>query len=93
MYGLGILKGLSVTFKHLVETYVDDFRWGVKRYTTDQGFEARQGTETRGLFRHIDVDCGSGEERCGNECELLGEELHGLPRPSGAGFNCPKYPC
>jgi NADH-quinone oxidoreductase subunit I len=50
MYGLGIIKGLGVTLKHFVETYVDDFRWGVKRYTTNQGFEARQGTDTRGLF-------------------------------------------
>ncbi len=50
MYGLGILKGLGVTLKHFVETYVDDFRWGVKRYMTDEGFEARQSTDTRGLF-------------------------------------------
>ncbi len=50
MYGLGIIKGMGVTLKHFIETYVDDFRWGVKRYTTDQGFEARQGTETRGIF-------------------------------------------
>ncbi len=50
MYGLGILQGLGVTLKHLVSTYVDDFRWGVKRYTTDEGFAARQSTDTTGLF-------------------------------------------
>nr|MBN1228202.1 4Fe-4S binding protein [Anaerolineae bacterium] len=50
MYGLGIIKGLGVTLKHLVETYVDDFRWGVRRYTTDDGFVARQSTDTRGIF-------------------------------------------
>jgi NADH-quinone oxidoreductase subunit I len=50
MYGLGIIKGLGVTLKHFVETYVDDFRWGVKRYTTNQGFEARQSPDTRGIF-------------------------------------------
>jgi NADH-quinone oxidoreductase subunit I len=50
MYGLGILKGLGVTIKHFVDTYVDDFKWGIKRYTTDEGFQARQSTDTRGLF-------------------------------------------
>lgn len=50
MYGLGILQGLGVTLKHFVETYVEDFKWGVKRYTTDEGFAARQSTDTSGLF-------------------------------------------
>ena len=50
MYGLGIFKGLSVTLKHLIDTYVDDIKWGVKRYTTDEGFSARQSTDTRGIF-------------------------------------------
>ena len=50
MYGLGILQGLGVTLKRLVETYVDDLKWGVKRYTTDEGFAARQSTNTTGLF-------------------------------------------
>ncbi len=50
MYGIGILKGLGVTLKHFVNTYLDDIRWGVKRYTTDEGFAARQSPSTRGLF-------------------------------------------
>jgi NADH-quinone oxidoreductase subunit I len=50
MYGIGILKGLGVTLKHFVNTYVDDLRWGVKRYTTDAGFETRQSTDTIGIF-------------------------------------------
>lgn len=50
MYGLGILQGLGVTLKHFVDSYVDDFRWGVRRYTTDEGFSARQSPETVGLF-------------------------------------------
>ncbi|MCC6906177.1 MAG: 4Fe-4S binding protein, partial [Anaerolineae bacterium] len=49
MYGLGIVKGLGVTLRHFVNTYVDDFKWGVRRYTTDEGFEARQSPGTRGL--------------------------------------------
>jgi NADH-quinone oxidoreductase subunit I len=50
MYGLGILRGLGITMKHFLDTYIDDFRWGLNRYTTREGFEARQGTETKGLF-------------------------------------------
>jgi NADH-quinone oxidoreductase subunit I len=50
MYGLGILKGMSITFKHLIDSYMDDFKWGLKRYTTDEGFSARQSPATRGLF-------------------------------------------
>jgi NADH-quinone oxidoreductase subunit I len=50
MYGTGIVKGLGVTLKHLIDTYVDDFKWGVKRYTTDAGFEASQSPETRGII-------------------------------------------
>ena len=49
MYGLGIIKGLRITFKHFIETYMDDLRWGVRRYTTDEGFEARQSPETQGI--------------------------------------------
>jgi NADH-quinone oxidoreductase subunit I len=50
MYGVGILKGLGITLKHFVDSYLDDFKWGVRRYTTDEGFTARQSTETRGFF-------------------------------------------
>jgi NADH-quinone oxidoreductase subunit I len=49
MYGLGILKGLGVTIRHFVDTYVDDIKWGIRRYTTDEGFEARQSPNTTGL--------------------------------------------
>ena len=45
MYGLGILKGLSVTLKHFVNTYVDDIKWGfAKRYTPEVLLE-RQSAE------------------------------------------------
>jgi NADH-quinone oxidoreductase subunit I len=50
MYGLGILRGLGVTIKHFINTYVDDFKWGVRRYTTVEGFEARQSPSSRGLI-------------------------------------------
>ncbi len=50
MYGIGILKGLGVTFKHFVETYIDDLRWLGKRYYNDKALEARQGPKARGVF-------------------------------------------
>ncbi|MGF1506384.1 MAG: 4Fe-4S dicluster domain-containing protein [Chloroflexi bacterium] len=49
MYGVGIFKGLGVTIRHFVNTYVDDLKWGVKRYQTDEGFEARQSPDTTGI--------------------------------------------
>lgn len=54
MYGLGILKGLGVTLKHFVNTYVDDFKYGFlwignKRYTPEV-MKVRQSAQTRGVF-------------------------------------------
>lgn len=50
MYGLGILKGLGVTFKHFIETYTDDIKWGRKRYGTPQGIAYRSSAEVKGAF-------------------------------------------
>jgi NADH-quinone oxidoreductase subunit I len=50
MYGSGILKGLSVTFKHLISTYVDDFRYGWRKYYRQDNFEIRQGPKAQGAF-------------------------------------------
>ncbi len=48
MYGIGILKGLGVTIKRFVDTYVADLEWfGTKR--TSETFTIRQGTQSRGL--------------------------------------------
>jgi NADH-quinone oxidoreductase subunit I len=54
MYGMGVLKGLSVTLKHFVNTYLDDFKYGFlwignKRYTTEV-LPKRQSAEARGIF-------------------------------------------
>lgn len=49
MYGLGILKGLGVTFKHFIATYTADVRYGLKRYTGDK-FETRQGVDATGIY-------------------------------------------
>jgi NADH-quinone oxidoreductase subunit I len=50
MYGLGILKGLGVTLKHFIETYLDDIRWFGKRYYTKEGIQHRLSPETSGIF-------------------------------------------
>jgi len=53
MYGKGILKGLSVTLKRFVNTYVDDIAWmlrGKKRYFTEEGIKHRSSKNTKGIF-------------------------------------------
>jgi NADH-quinone oxidoreductase subunit I len=50
MYGLGIIKGLGVTLKHFIETYLDDIRWLGRRYYTKEGIAHRSSTATRGIF-------------------------------------------
>ena len=50
MYGLGILKGLGVTLKHFVDTYIDDIRWLGKRYYRQEAIEVRQSPQARGVF-------------------------------------------
>ena len=50
MYGKGIIKGLGVTLKRLVETYLDDLRWGKKRYNTEEGISYRMSKDARGIF-------------------------------------------
>ncbi|MCK5054105.1 MAG: 4Fe-4S binding protein, partial [Anaerolineales bacterium] len=51
MTGMGLIKGLGVTLKHFVETYVDDLRWiGRGRYYNEDALKIRQGTEARGVF-------------------------------------------
>jgi NADH-quinone oxidoreductase subunit I len=50
MDGSGILKGLGVTFKRIVETYLDDIKWGKKRYHTEEGIAHRMSKDARGIF-------------------------------------------
>ncbi|MBC8509471.1 MAG: 4Fe-4S binding protein [Chloroflexi bacterium] len=49
MYGKGIIKGLGVTLKHFLDTYIDDIRMGKKRYT-EEGVKYRSSKDVRGLF-------------------------------------------
>lgn len=50
MYGLGILKGLGVTLKHFINTYLDDIRWRGKRYHTPEGIAHRSSKNAQGIF-------------------------------------------
>src|SRR4026207_1600971 len=53
MYGKGILKGLSVTWKRFWDTYIEDISWllrGKKRYYTEEGIKHRSSADTKGIF-------------------------------------------
>lgn len=51
MYGLGILRGLGVTFGHFFRTYADDIRYGLRKYSkAADNFQLRQGPQGTGAF-------------------------------------------
>ncbi len=49
MYGLGILKGMGVTLKHFVDTYIEDIKFLGKGKRTNSAFQVRQGIKGRSL--------------------------------------------
>jgi NADH-quinone oxidoreductase subunit I len=49
MYGVGILKGLQVTLKHFVETFVDDLRWFGRRNGIE-AFQTKQSLQGKGMY-------------------------------------------
>ncbi|RMG81246.1 MAG: 4Fe-4S dicluster domain-containing protein, partial [Chloroflexi bacterium] len=38
------------TFRHFIETYVDDIRYGFRKYSRDDNFEVRQGPKAKGAI-------------------------------------------
>jgi NADH-quinone oxidoreductase subunit I len=50
MFGIGILKGLGVTLKHLVMSYWEDITWRGRRYFRPEGIARRSGKDARGIF-------------------------------------------
>ena len=50
MYGLGILKSLSVTLRRFLMTYVDDIRYMGRRRYQPENIPARQSPKGRGIF-------------------------------------------
>ncbi len=50
MNGSGIIRGLAVTFKHFIGTYLEDWRAGKKRYNTAEGIASRTSSDVTGAF-------------------------------------------
>jgi len=51
MNGVGFAKGMWVTLRHFMQTYVDDLRYGFRKYSHQvDNFETRQGVEADGAF-------------------------------------------
>jgi NADH-quinone oxidoreductase subunit I len=50
MVGDGLIKGLYVTLKHFIGTYIDDIRWLGRRYYRDDALRTRQSPKARGVF-------------------------------------------
>jgi NADH-quinone oxidoreductase subunit I len=50
MFGLGVLKGLALAFRHFIETYIDDIRHLGKRYKTSEGIAYRASKDVSGIF-------------------------------------------
>lgn len=50
MDGMGIIKGMGVTLKRFIDTYVEDIKWLGKRYYTKEGVARRMSAEARGIF-------------------------------------------
>jgi NADH-quinone oxidoreductase subunit I len=49
MFGSGLIKGLGVTFRHIVKSYVDDFKRVPKRYEGGREF-LKQGPDEEGIY-------------------------------------------
>lgn len=50
MYGKGIIKGMGVTLKHFVQTYVEDIKWFGRRYYNPEGIAHRSSKDAKGIF-------------------------------------------
>jgi NADH-quinone oxidoreductase subunit I len=51
MFGLGIAKGLGVTLKHFIDTFIDDLKYFPKSMVSKEAFASRQGPQgNKGLF-------------------------------------------
>jgi len=50
MFGLGVFKGLGITFKHFVNTFIDDLKYFPNSTLNEEAFARRQGPEGAGLF-------------------------------------------
>ncbi len=50
MNGSGMIRGLWVTFRRFLQTYITDLRYPGKRYYTKEGVQSRSSASTDGIF-------------------------------------------
>jgi NADH-quinone oxidoreductase subunit I len=50
MFGLGIAKGLGITLRHFVNTFIEDLKYFPKSALSEEAFARRQGPERGGIF-------------------------------------------
>ena len=50
MYGLGIFRGMGVTLRHLLASYVDDLKYLGRRYYYQESLNSRQSPSGKGIF-------------------------------------------
>jgi len=51
MIGSGFAKGMWVTLRHFINTYVDDVRYGFRKFSPNvNNFQDRQGPHGEGIF-------------------------------------------
>jgi NADH-quinone oxidoreductase subunit I len=52
MYGLGIIRGMAITMKHFIDSYLQDIYWLGRggRYYNEEAFRFRQSPATKGAI-------------------------------------------
>jgi NADH-quinone oxidoreductase subunit I len=52
MFGAGLLRGMAITARHFVRTYLDDIFWMARggRYYNDEALQVRQSLKGRGVI-------------------------------------------
>jgi NADH-quinone oxidoreductase subunit I len=52
MYGLGMVRGMAITMKHFINSYLEDIYWLGRggRYYNEEAFRFRQSPDTRGAI-------------------------------------------
>jgi NADH-quinone oxidoreductase subunit I len=50
MFGLGVIKGLGLAFRHFLQTYLDDIKHMGKRYYKPEGIAYRASKDVSGIF-------------------------------------------
>ena len=51
MYGKGIVKGIGVTLKRFINTFIVDIKFPGKRYGTEEGLQHRMSKDADGNYK------------------------------------------